>query len=665
MLKRIFGIITALVLCSCMVVTALADGVNLEDFDVPVTEPPSNIVMSVDFESFDPNQTVQHVVGGIIWAVVSIDNYAEEIGDVEFSKDFEASTYDRVIAALSAEIDLGSDAFSLYADENGDIIWSSPYASLNTLGSVTAGVYGNMMHTLVTPDDNSGFDHPLSAGLLDEADGELFRVALILNDDVAYDEAQLKLVEKDKYSVFTSNLVLLSKEAGQSASDATFKDVKPRASEDAYDYAAGTPGGAETAFTSFKDDVWIYGDLFHSKVDSNGRLEAYSQKYTLENQINQYADRASAPDINVDGYAITNKSYDLSNGFELSFNAMSPDAMNMTLADKKYIYAKVGDYTFSMTGYLLPQVFYKDTYLAGGAESVYANVIDNTSPYASGTYRYKSVFDIENFNRIAYVTCYWDGWGYKTSKAVTTADGTYTFYYQTQSTTAPSSTDLSTSAITEFNNRFASLGLVRELDLSQGSDQNAHKLESIVYTIKLVGDQLIFKKVIKNGKKSTSGWSTTYSDVTAFEYTVTVDPETFDNSKVAIGGEHHYTNYGYYKNPKLVVKGANPSSTDKVYSSVEVGTDANGITYTGVSANDRQTLTKVNTVLGDIVDDGVVRASDYTALKASLTSNGKYSLNAAQMMQADIDLDGKIGLLDASEFWLKLAKTTKKSAYTK
>ena len=653
MLKRIFGIITALVLCSCMVVTALADGVNLEDFDVPVTEPPSNIVMNVDFESFDPNQTVQHVVGGIIWAVVSIDNYAEEIGDIEFSKDFEASTYDRVIAALSAEIDLGSDAFSLYADENGDIIWSSPYASLNKLGSVTAGVYGNMMHTLVTTDDNSGFDHPLSAGLLDEADGELFRVALILNDDVAYDEAQLKLVEKDKYSVFTSNLVLLSKEAGQTAADATFKDVKPQASATMYDYAAGTPGGTETAFTSFNDDVWIYGDLFHSTVDNNGQLTAYSLKYTLENQINQYADRASAPDINVDGYAITNKSYDLSNGFELSFNAMSPEAMNMTLADKKYIYAKVGDYTFSMTGYLLPQVFYKDTYLAGGAESVYDGVID--------TYQYKSVFDTENFNRIAYVTCYWDGWGYKTSKAVTTDNGTYTFYYQTQSTTAPSSTDLSSSAITEFNNRFASLGLVRELDLSQGSDQNAHKLESITYTIKLVGDQLTFKKVIKNGKKVNN----TYSDVTAFEYTVTVDPETFGNSKVAIGGEHHYTNYGYYKNPKLEITGANPSSTDKVYDSIEVGADANGIAYTGVSANDRQTLTKVNTVLGDIVDDGVVRASDYTALKASLTSNGKYSLNAAQMMQADIDLDGSVNAADAEEFWLTLAKTTKKSAYLK
>ncbi len=616
MLKRILGIVTAIAMCACLVVTAFADGIDLDDFDTTGVgagneeQPASNIVMSVAFEAFD-GTTPSNVAGGVVWAVVKLSNYAEDIGDVSYSTDIETSAYDRVVSAVSAEIDLGTDAFSLYADEDGEIIWSTPYASMNKLGSVTAGLYDNVIHTLALTDDNSGFDHPLSKELLDEANGEVFRIALILNEDADYDICDLQVLEKDIYSVFSSNIVVLSKEADKKASTADFEDLKPTIANST-DYAVGSSTGTVTEFDSF--DGWKTGDLMNCEIDSSGRLYVYSTNNSVNDQTagDSALHSLSAPDSFVDGYAVYGEKLDLSNGFTFSFNARAAGATNMYNANMKYVYAKVGDYTFAMTGYTVAQVFYKDEYIFGMSAT--------EGVYDISTYTYKTINDYEVFNRIKYVLGSTD---YKESTTV--SDYTYTH--------------------TTTDSYFEGLGLVQEGKLSN--------LSNITYTIKLVGDTLTFEKYVGE----TLVFSLSKDEI---------DTSTFDNAKVVLGGEHAFRNAGYFNNPKLEMSTdiSYTQNGDTVYTGITVGTNEKGITYSAESADlGTATLVKLTTVEGDIDSDGSVKASDYTTFKAVMTTSEMPAMNAAQMMEADFNLDGTINMLDVRAFWLSFTKTARTSAY--
>ena len=121
--------------------------------------------------------------GESVWAVISVDNYADYVGDSNVDWDADdialASEYNKNIAVITTFIELDATAFTV-ATESGRIVWDSPYKTdiADQGGSMQYNLDGNVLKTLLQTDSEGGVYYAITKSELDANNGELFRVKL-------------------------------------------------------------------------------------------------------------------------------------------------------------------------------------------------------------------------------------------------------------------------------------------------------------------------------------------------------------------------------------------------------------------------------------------------------------------------------------------------------
>ncbi len=121
--------------------------------------------------------------GESVWAVISVDNYADYVGDSNIDWDADdialASEYNKNIAVITTFIELDTTAFTV-ATESGKIVWDSPYKTdiADQGGSMQYNLDGNVLKTLLQTDSEGGVYYAITKSELDANNGELYRVKL-------------------------------------------------------------------------------------------------------------------------------------------------------------------------------------------------------------------------------------------------------------------------------------------------------------------------------------------------------------------------------------------------------------------------------------------------------------------------------------------------------
>jgi len=175
-MKKTLALLLALVMAFSMFsVVAFAD--NSATFNVALVDENGEAVTEIK-------------AGESVWAVISVANYENYVGEMEVNWEAEDivtdSAYDKVISVVTAYLELDADVFTVATDGNG-LVWESPYKTdvEGQSGTMEYNLDGNYLKTLLQTDCEGGVFYSIGKAELDANNGELYRVKLTAAADAA------------------------------------------------------------------------------------------------------------------------------------------------------------------------------------------------------------------------------------------------------------------------------------------------------------------------------------------------------------------------------------------------------------------------------------------------------------------------------------------------
>ena len=159
--------------------------------------------------------------GDSLWAVFSIANYADFVGEATYewdgSDDATAdSVFDRSIAVATAYLTLDPAAFSVATDTSGNAVWSTPYADIaECAGGLSYNQDGDNLKLLLETDNRAGANYSISKSELDANYGVLFAVKLAVSATAADGDYNFSLYEGD--GTTAASIATVSRAVGETS----------------------------------------------------------------------------------------------------------------------------------------------------------------------------------------------------------------------------------------------------------------------------------------------------------------------------------------------------------------------------------------------------------------------------------------------------------------
>ena len=203
-MKKTLALLLALIMAFSMFsVVAFAD--NSATLNVALVDDEGNAVTGIK-------------AGESVWAVISVANYANYVGEMEINWDADdlatGSAYDKVISVATTYLELDTDNFIVATDDDG-LVWESPYKTdiADQGGSMEYNLDGNVLKTLLQTDYEGGVYYSIGKAELDANNGELYRVKLIAASDAAVGDYTVALNGGD--GITAPGIATISSAAGE------------------------------------------------------------------------------------------------------------------------------------------------------------------------------------------------------------------------------------------------------------------------------------------------------------------------------------------------------------------------------------------------------------------------------------------------------------------
>ncbi|MBQ2815579.1 MAG: hypothetical protein IJE65_02810, partial [Clostridia bacterium] len=137
---------------------------------------PDGAEWAMDFVDAEGNAIeAVDTVNGEFWMVVRLTNYADLIGEMNYTGDLVTSTFDRTIAFATTLISM-DNAEVIAVRENNKIVYATPYDSATLISNYDTT--DGLLKVIFQSDDNAGCTFSVGAADLDANNGELFRIKL-------------------------------------------------------------------------------------------------------------------------------------------------------------------------------------------------------------------------------------------------------------------------------------------------------------------------------------------------------------------------------------------------------------------------------------------------------------------------------------------------------
>ena len=342
----------ALLLALCMAfsmfsVVAFAD--NAATYNVALVDAKGNVVTEVK-------------AGESVWAVISVANYENYVGDSNVDWDADdiavASEYDKNIAVITTYLELDTTAFTV-ATNDGKIVWESPYKVdiADQGGDMQFNLEGNVLKTMLRTDSEGGIYYAITKSELDANNGELFRIKLDTAADAAVGNYSVALNGGDGVTV--PGLATITSAAGEAT--ITTEDVTLAL-------------GAAANVALYNDDVAVEVPDSYTIVDSMDGFN-YADWTVNTTTTNIKTDEADKGSYTFHGSSssqradiVYNDAYYL-DGVDVDFSAMWTFVQynnNNFRQDAEYTYGGVaiGNLEFRMEDYVVPQIWYNGEMIA-------------------------------------------------------------------------------------------------------------------------------------------------------------------------------------------------------------------------------------------------------------------------------------------------------------
>lgn len=660
MQKRWFRFLTALVLCA---MTVLLPGVTASAENGGQT-----LAISVSLVDHQGHET-HRLANGTVWAVIRLTGY---------TSDLEAAT---VI------LDLGSTAVGLGSPKR----CLTPYEGAEAFVGADGQILSVMMTGSVTKQQ------------LDDNGGEICRVELTRTGDTNED-AVLRVLERSGM-VFT----------GVSLSDGS--DVTPELGS--YEYAVGNGASPAvstlTPIANFSSDKsgWSFYKNTLLMADSlpNGNSRTAPQatgEPEFTSSSNRWRIGMGSKESLTTTTMTSEDTYDLSHGFTLTFRAVNDTSAGTTQYSKEnwdVLFATVGDYTFTMKGYAVPQILCNGKRLAGEENKWTVADLSNFSSYNNGSSAYdesaaqaynelggptkatietninttwttklqaeRSAESGSSLSKVLYTVSF-DGSVFTFTKV---ANGTQRFSIQT----APvANTDSLKNASVSFGNQGAYGSRIffsePNLTITAGAS-TSYSVTAATCTAdgawtasgcdsKTIEAAHSFACVAESGANrlyqcsvckeySYEQGTTVLEKIPLSDCTVTLDTDVMQKTGAALTPEVTVS-FGKGTLTKVLTKDID--YTVSYSNNTDAGIDTATVTVTAAGSllSGSTTLNFTIVLAGDVNSDGKVDAADYARLKSYL--DGKKTLSDSQLVAADLNGDKDVTKTDANALWNKLLR---------
>ncbi len=326
----------------------------------------STATMNVTIVDDEGKVVNQIKAGESVWAVISVDNYEDYVGeaDVDYSADdvVVAADIDRAISVVTAYLEFDATVFSATTDSNG-LVWDSPYkdAIAGQSGALEYNMDGNYLKTLLRTDGVlGGVNYSITKTELDANNGELFRIKLTAAADAKVGEYSVGLYGGD--GVTLPGIATISTAAG----DATVVSAD-----------VDTVMGAAAALNIYSDDVVVELPDSYTIVDDSLGFDYDAWTAVMNGGTATPAEDADNGSYKISGtYSyqsgklVYNDAYHF-DGVDVSFSGtvlMVRYNNNNLRQDAPATYGGValGDLEFRMEEHVIPQLWYKGEKIAQG-----------------------------------------------------------------------------------------------------------------------------------------------------------------------------------------------------------------------------------------------------------------------------------------------------------
>ncbi|MBQ5717520.1 MAG: hypothetical protein IIV63_07095, partial [Clostridia bacterium] len=165
---------------------------------------PNGAQWDIDFVDADGNaiDTVS-TANGEFWMVVRLTDYADLIGEMNYTGDLATSTYDRTVAVAVAFLQM-NDKQVMAVYENDKVVYTTPYETASLLTNYDSA--DGMLKAIFRSDDSAGCIFSVSASDLDANNGELFRIK-VKSQLTEEGKVGVQLVENTAHAVSSVALV--------------------------------------------------------------------------------------------------------------------------------------------------------------------------------------------------------------------------------------------------------------------------------------------------------------------------------------------------------------------------------------------------------------------------------------------------------------------------